>query len=433
MRAQLGEDELALVTAQDGDRGDAADGGHRVEHVLVVVGDGQRVGEHVRGCVLTGDVLAGDLCGQPGDARCDSFGEAVVLGGMGAGEGAHGADAGLVDGDEGVVVAPVVGDHGKPAQGADCFDGGLGVLVECVGVGFAEEVLDLLCQVHGIPFLFIWCGYKTDASLRGAPWVVPSENELGRLVQFRGELSALDGLQLHLGTAALAARLGEDLGAAHTGFVVETQLEHAHRRFDDAPASGDAEDSVAETALSDELDAHRFHVGDALAVPDLGGQAVVGRLVALGQIDRELLHRRVDGVHVEHGLVVVAVEHHDLATGAGAAGLVVDLGAAAARVVVETVLQRAHVGAVDAPAGRDVEEREAVVAVFDEADAVGREVGERAPVHHVGGQAVLAHLVGGGKNRHRQCADGGSGDDGRGGGADVGHVVSFGFQLRIGF
>lgn len=153
VRAHLGEEELALVAAQDGDRGDAADGGHRVEHVLVVVDDGQRVGEQVRGRVLAGDGLAGDLRGQLDDARCDSFGEAVVLGGMGAGEGAHGARAGLVDGDKGVVVAPVVGDGGKPAQGADCFDGRLGVLVERVGVGFAEEVLDLLCLIHGVPFL----------------------------------------------------------------------------------------------------------------------------------------------------------------------------------------------------------------------------------------------------------------------------------------
>ncbi len=254
----------------------------------------------------------------------------------------------------------------------------------------------------------------------------------GLIVGSAGE-SALDGLQLHLGTAALAAGLGEDLGAAQTGFVVETQLEHAHRRLDDAPASGDAEESVVVTALRDELDAHRFHVGDALAVPDLGGQAVVGRLVALGQVDRELLHRRVDGFHVEHGLVVVAVEHHDLATGAGAAGLVEELGAAAAGIVVETVLHHAQVGAVDAPASRDVEEREAVVAVLDEVDSVGREFGERALVHDVGGQAVLAHRVGGGEDRHRHGADGGGGDRGGGGGDDVGHVISFGFQLRIGF
>jgi len=153
VRAHLGDEELALIAAQDGDRGDAADGGHRVQHVLVVVDDSQRVGEHVRGGVFAGDLLAGDLRSQLGDARCNGFGEAVVLGGMGAGEGAHSAAAGVVDGDEGIVVAPVVGDGGKPAQGADCFYGSLGVLVERVGVGLAEEVLDLLCLIHGVPFL----------------------------------------------------------------------------------------------------------------------------------------------------------------------------------------------------------------------------------------------------------------------------------------
>ncbi len=244
--------------------------------------------------------------------------------------------------------------------------------------------------------------------------------------------SALDGLQLHLGTAA-AGRLGEDLGAAVACVVDQPQLVHAHRRFDDAPASGDAEESVAETARSDELDAHGFEVGDRLAVPDLGGQAVLDGLVACGEVDREVLDGRVDGVEVEHRFVVVARQDFDLATTTSRAGLVEQLGADAAGVVVETVLPRAQGGAMHAPAGRDVEQTEAVIRGLDEGDAFGGEGGHVALVHHAHGQAVLAHRVGGGEDRHRHGADGGGGERGGGGGDDVGHVISFGFQLRIGF